>query len=160
MLALAAGLAVAAGAAGWLVGGSAPDTAGAERDRAANARAEAAAANVRTRNDWRAKAETAITQLDSRRAAGRRDLAAARTRSGQASRAAALAGTFGAATRGVDGAPASARGAAELEAALRRTERAYRSLGRAASRGRGYGAARSGVNRAEAEVARAVNALD
>jgi serine/threonine-protein kinase len=159
-VALGAALIVAAGVAGWLTGGSAPDTAGAAHDRAVTMRAEAAAARVRARNDWRARTETAITQLDSRRTSGRRQLARARSRLGQSRSAAALAGAFGAATRGVANAPQGIEGASDLQAALRRTERSYRRLSRAARSGRRYRRARAAVTRSEADVVRAVKRLD
>ena len=160
LMALGLVLVAAAGTAGWLIGGSEPDTAGAEQDRAATVRADATAAAVRARNDWRADTETAISQLDSRRTAGRRQLARARTRTGQARSADSLARSFGAAARGVDDAPASIDAAPRLEAALRRSERGYRRLAGAARRGRGYPRARAEVIRAEAGVVRAIKDLD
>ncbi len=156
---LAMALALVAGAAGWLLG-TEPAPEPARPDTAGIARAQAATTAVQQRNVWRAQADRAIARLDSRRASGRRLLRAARTRRGQALRARQLAGAFGGTAGSLRAPPASFEAGAALEPALRRAERAYRSLAAAAASGRGFRSASAAVARSESGLNRAIGALD
>jgi hypothetical protein len=155
-------LAVAgAGAAGWLVGSSdssspaTVDPAVLKAQRAAEARADAAAAVEQKRIEWLGSANDAVETLRSRRASDRRLLAGADTPSEQAARGRRLARSYALARRALDNPPASVPSAAAVQAALRRAQGAYERLARSAQNGN-----RSAYQRAVASVRSAERDLD